>query len=110
MCEIDPTTKAMDDVWHGMTALMQPFEPIPGTDKELFMPDKDANVAHAYKHISAAHQKLWGAAHRSCSCGAAAEIGFFCQECFFNSAIEGLIIGGVGNKNPGLSPGEWGKI
>ena len=89
MCEPGKDGHADMEVWHAMTALMQPYDPIPGMEDEMFMPDKDANVAHAYEHLRTAHSMLFKQEHRSCACTAAAVVGDMCMECFLNSAIEG---------------------
>ncbi|MGH0053268.1 MAG: hypothetical protein ACQ5SW_07770 [Sphaerochaetaceae bacterium] len=89
MCDVKQETPIIDEVWHAMTALMQPYDPIPGLEEELFIPDKDRNAAHAYEHLRAAHSKLWEQEHRSCACTAAAVVGDMCMECYLNSAIEG---------------------
>ena len=63
MCEPGKDNNIEREIWHAMTALMQPYAPIEGKEGEMFMPDKDKHVAHAYEHLRKAHDMAWAQEH-----------------------------------------------
>lgn len=63
MCKPGKDNDLHSELLHAKSALMQPYAPIEGKEGEMFMPDKDENVAHAYEHLAMAEKMVWDMMH-----------------------------------------------